>query len=74
MNKFNFLFGFLKNATNSQDIPQLTNFLKNNETFKAACWKAVSFKKDILRKLDEEVGHVDPELKKKKGDKKIGKK
>lgn len=63
MNKFNFLLslfnkaGFLGKSKSAQDIPELTNFLKNNEAFKAACWKVKEVQKNIIKKLDEEVGY-----------------
>ena len=66
MSKYNFLFsilkgaGLMKGAASRQDIPELTNFLKNNQAFKDACWKVYDIKKTLIRKLDEEVGHVEP--------------
>ena len=54
----------MRGAASRQDIPELTNFLKSNQTFKDACWKVHEMKNTLIRKLDEEVGHVEPGNKK----------
>ena len=59
MSKFNFLFSLFAKGAGRQDIPELTNFLKNSQAFKDACWKIHDMKKTVISKLDEEVGHTE---------------
>lgn len=43
------------NQINRGDMPQLTNFLKNNSGFQSLSWKIFHFKNDFIKKLDETI-------------------
>jgi hypothetical protein len=40
---------------NSGDLPELTNFLKTNPSFKQISWKFFHFKNNIAKKLDDHI-------------------
>lgn len=63
---FNFLTSLFKQANrvkNVNDVPELTNFLKNNEIFKAAAWKIHDIKNKAVQKMDDVAFQDDPKNK-----------
>lgn len=57
MKNFNYFLGLMKHFRNQRevkDIPQLTEYLKNNQSFKRASLRVNEMKQKIIAKMDEE--------------------
>jgi hypothetical protein len=55
MKNFFFVTTLLKKFTNTSHIPELTEFLKNNQGFKSLSWKIFHMKDNILKNLDDTI-------------------
>ena len=57
MRYIKYLLGWMKGAKQfkeMKDIPELTEYLKNNKDFKDASWKVHKMKSRFMEKLDEQ--------------------
>lgn len=52
------------NQMTRSDLPELTNFLKNNSGFQSLAWKIFHMKDNIIKKLDETILEDEGEKKK----------
>ena len=71
MNYLKHFMGMVKGAKQfkqMKDIPEVTEFLKNNKNFQDASWKIHNMKSKFIEKLDEEAFGKDHKAKTKKID------